>query len=108
MSKVQSLVESNESSTEISVQYLMLSTHIFLAVLVFVSLYYDVRHLIGDAMVYGLWRRVIGVNISERKIGTERTKKRKKRELVFFPPPGCATGTVVRRLDATLILPELR
>ena len=31
---------------------------------------------------------VIGVNISERKSGTERTKKRKKRELVFFPPPG--------------------
>ena len=27
----------------------------------------------------------IGVNISERKIGTERTKKRKKRELVCFP-----------------------
>ena len=26
----------------------------------------------------------IGVNISERKSGTERTKKRKKRELVFF------------------------
>ena len=27
----------------------------------------------------------IGVNISERKSGTERTKKRKKRELVCFP-----------------------
>ena len=27
---------------------------------------------------------LIGVNISERKSGTERTKKRKKRELVFF------------------------
>ena len=28
---------------------------------------------------------IIGVNISERKSGTERTKKRKKRELVCFP-----------------------
>ena len=28
----------------------------------------------------------IGVNISERKSGTERTKKRKKLELVFPPP----------------------
>ena len=37
----------------------------------------------------------IGVNISERKSGIERTKKRKKRELVYFPPPGGATGTVV-------------
>ena len=27
---------------------------------------------------------VIGVNISERKSGTERTKKRKNRQLVFF------------------------
>ena len=27
----------------------------------------------------------IGVNISERKSGTERKKKRKKRELVCFP-----------------------
>ena len=50
----------------------------------------------------------IGANIRERKSGTERTKKRKKRELVFFPPLGCATGTVVHRLDATRILPELR
>ena len=33
---------------------------------------------------------VIGVNISERKSGTERTKKRKKRELVCFPTArGC-------------------
>ena len=32
----------------------------------------------------------IGVNISERKSGTERTKKHKKRELVFFPAArGC-------------------
>ena len=30
----------------------------------------------------------IGVNMTERKSGTERTKKRKKRELVFFQPPG--------------------
>ena len=29
--------------------------------------------------------RFIGVNVSERKSGTERTKKRKKREFVFFP-----------------------
>ena len=50
----------------------------------------------------------IGVNISERKRGTERMKKRKKREFVFVPPPGGATGTVLHRLDATWILPELR
>ena len=51
----------------------------------------------------GLSRRsdkCIGVNISERKSGTGRTIKRKKRELVFFPPGG-ATGTVVHRLNAT-------
>ena len=30
----------------------------------------------------------IGVNSSERKRGTERTKKRKKRELVFFHRKG--------------------
>ena len=48
----------------------------------------------------------IGVNISERKSRTERTKKRKKRELVFFTARG-ATGTVVHRLDATRILSEL-
>ena len=30
----------------------------------------------------------IGVDISERKSGTERMKMRKKRELVFFLPPG--------------------
>ena len=47
----------------------------------------------------------IVVNISERKSGTDRTKKR---EFVFFSPPGGATGTVVHRLDATPILPELR
>ena len=51
---------------------------------------------------------IIGVNISERKSGTERTKKRKKRELVFFPPPSGATGTVVHCLGATRILPWLR
>ena len=52
---------------------------------------------------------VIGVNMSERKSGTERTKKRKKRELVFFSPPVGANGTVVclHRLDVTRILPEL-
>ena len=37
----------------------------------------------------------IGVNISERKRGTERTKKRKKLELVIFSPPEIATSTVV-------------
>ena len=40
----------------------------------------------------------ISVNISERKSGTERTKKR---ELVFFPSQGGPTGTVVHRLHAT-------
>ena len=45
---------------------------------------------------------IIGANISERKSGTERTKKR---ELVFFTPPGGATRTLVHRLDATWILP---
>ena len=48
---------------------------------------------------------VIGVNISEQKSGTERSKKR---ELVFFTPPGGAIGTVVHRLDAKRIFPELR
>ena len=48
---------------------------------------------------------VIGVNISERKSGTERTKKR---ELVFFSTSRGRNGTVVHRLDATPILPELR
>ena len=49
----------------------------------------------------------MGVNISERK----KTEQTKKRELVFFQPPGGATGTVVHRLEslgATRILPELR
>ena len=31
-----------------------------------------------------MFTNIIGVNISERKSGTDRTKKRKKRELVFF------------------------
>ena len=43
-------------------------------------------------------RDSIGVNISEQKSGTERTKKHKKRELIFFTLPGGATGTVVHRL----------
>ena len=43
---------------------------------------------------------MIGVNISERKSGTERTKKRKKRELQFFLLPGDSTGTVVHRLES--------
>ena len=51
----------------------------------------------------------IGVNISERKSGTERTKKHKKLELAFFfSQPGGAIGTVVHCLDAKRILPELR
>ena len=52
---------------------------------------------------------IIGVHISERKRGTEQTKKRKKQELVFFSPPGSAIGTVVvHRINATRILPELQ
>ena len=51
---------------------------------------------------------IIGVNISERKSGTKRTKKRKKREFVFFSTARGRTGTVVHHLDATPILPELR
>ena len=47
-------------------------------------------------------------HISKQKNATERTKKRKKLELVFFTPIGGATGTVVLRLDAQRILPELR
>ena len=50
----------------------------------------------------------IGVNISEQKNGTDRTKKRKKRELVLFTPPGGATGTIVHHLDGKRILSELR
>ena len=52
-----------------------------------------------------LWySNIIGVNISERKSETDRTKKW---SLYFFTARG-TTGTVVHRLDATLILPELR
>ena len=50
----------------------------------------------------------IGVNIREQKSGTERTKKRKKLELVLFTPPGDTTGTLLQRLDAKRILGELR
>ena len=50
----------------------------------------------------------IGVNTSERKIETERTKKREKRELVFLSTPGGATGTVLHRLDGARIFTELR
>ena len=57
---------------------------------------------------YSLSVEYIGVNISGQKGGTERTKKRKKLELVSFPTARGATGTVVHRLDATRILPELR
>ena len=46
----------------------------------------------------------IAVNISERKSGTERTKKRKKRELVCFPTARGRNG--VNR--DTWIFPELR
>ena len=41
----------------------------------------------------------IGINISEQKSGTERTKKR---ELVLFTPPGCANCTLVHRLDIVI------
>ena len=41
--------------------------------------------------------QAIGVDISERKSGTERTKKRKKLELVFFTTRGrnwyCSTSS---------------
>ena len=40
----------------------------------------------------------MGVDLSERKSGTERTKKRKKLELVYLSPPGGATDTMVHRL----------
>ena len=49
--------------------------------------------------------KCIGVNISERKSGTERTKNRKKRESVFFCNGG-VTGTVEQCLDATRICPS--
>ena len=42
----------------------------------------------------------IGVNISERKSGRERTKKR---ELVFFPPPGGATGKTLKIVQTDTI-----
>ena len=42
---------------------------------------------------------IIGVNISERKSGTERTKKR---ESLFFPPPGRATGNYTDFARATI------
>ena len=41
----------------------------------------------------------VGVNISERKSGTERTKRRKKQELVFSTARG-ATGAVLHRVDS--------
>ena len=47
----------------------------------------------------------IGVNISERKSGTEQTKKR---EFVFFSTTRGATSTVVHRLDAKRSLSEQR
>ena len=61
-------------------------------------------YLVCNEMVLCVLRvgSLIGVNISGRKSGTERTKKR---ELVFFPPSWGATGTVVHHLDATRILP---
>ena len=50
----------------------------------------------------------IGVNISERKSGTDRTKKRKKQELVIFHHQGSQVVGLLYRLDAKRILPELR
>ena len=48
---------------------------------------------------------IYGVNISERKSGIEPTKKRKKRELVFFTARG-STRIVVHRLDVTRTQPQ--
>ena len=45
---------------------------------------------------------IISVNISERKSGTERTKKRKKRESLFFPPPRRTTGNYTDFARATI------
>ena len=42
----------------------------------------------------------VGVNISERKSGTERTKKRKKRELVCFPTSRGRNGVHRLRISA--------
>ena len=46
--------------------------------------------------------------VSEPKSGTERVKKRKKRELVISPPPGTQLVHIyiVHRLDATWMLPS--
>ena len=41
--------------------------------------------LLGPISAFSSQWYFIGVNISERKSGTERTKKRKKRELICFP-----------------------
>ena len=55
------------------------------------------------------YANIIGVNISERKSGTERMKKRKKQELVFVAITySIQLVSVVDRLDATRILPELQ
>ena len=57
-------------------------------------------------LLLGSFGLPIGVNISERKGGTEWTKKHKKhkkRELEFFTARG-----FIHRLGATRILPELR
>ena len=47
---------------------------------------------------------IIGVNISERKSGTERTKTR---ESLFFPPPGRATGNYTDFARATIGQPGI-
>ena len=45
----------------------------------------------------------LGVNISERKSGTERTKKRKKTGVsIFFSPPGGAAGKTTGKTHAIL------
>ena len=49
----------------------------------FVCHWKDWRTKTWTRLVQMRYHRIIGVNISERKSGTERTKKHKKRELVF-------------------------
>ena len=49
-----------------------------------------------DVGPYAYGQYSIGVNMSEQKSGTERTKKR---ELELFTPPGGASGPVVHRLE---------
>ena len=56
----------------------------------------------GDGECYIVHFNIIGVNISERKSGTERTKKREKWELVFFLPLGGATDKTTGKTHTIL------